>query len=221
MTTRATIRTLLIVGGALMTWAATPARAGAQDVFKRIKDQTAKRLQERRAKIDSTMMKTAGTTVDSALAKSGRGADAVVIKAGDVANSAIATTERGVKSIIGGSDPVLDVASRLAGGRAVFEEIRFAEGSDQIDPASAAVLKQLAAALAAAPGPFLIEAHTEAVPPPGDAQSLSQRRASAVKAQLAANGAPADRLLAIGYGATRPNANDPKANARIEIARAQ
>jgi outer membrane protein OmpA-like peptidoglycan-associated protein len=218
----ATSRWLLAAAAVLAAWSAAPAPAHAQSILKRIKDQTVKRVEERKAKLDSVVVTTAGGTVDSALAKSGRGADAVVNKVGDVANTAIATTEQGVKNVVGGkTDPVKEIAGRLASGRAVFEDVRFAAGADQLDPAAAEVLKHLAAAIVATPGTFLIEAHTDPIPPPGDAQALSQRRATAVKAQLAANGVPAERLLAVGYGATRPNAANPQANARIEVVRAQ
>jgi outer membrane protein OmpA-like peptidoglycan-associated protein len=211
----------LLAGAALVAWAAAPVPAQGQSIMKRIKDQTLKRAEERKAKLDSAVVKTANGAVDSALTKSGRGADAVVTRAGNVANSAIAATEQRVKEVVGGADPARDVAAKLSGGRAVFEDIRFTSGADQIEPASADVLKHLAAAIVATPGTFLIEAHTDPVAPPGDAQALSQRRAAAVKAQLAASGVPAERLLAVGYGATRPNAANPQAHARIEVVRAQ
>jgi outer membrane protein OmpA-like peptidoglycan-associated protein len=218
----ATSRALLVAAALLATWSATPAPAQAQSILKRIKDQTTKRVEDRRAKLDSAVMKTTGGAVDSALAKSGRGADAVVTRVGDVANTAISTTEQGVKRAVGvGSDPGKELATKLAGGRAVLDDIRFTAGSDQLDPASTAVVTHLAAAIVATPGVYLIEAHTDPLPPPGDAQALSQRRAAAVKSQLVAAGVPAERLLAVGYGATRPNAANPQANARIEIARAQ
>ena len=60
---------------------------------------------------------------------------------------------------------------------------------------------------------------------PAAAQALSEQRAKAVKARLVAGGVPAARLLAVGYGATRPaegNANgNANGNARIELTRAQ
>ena len=217
----ATSRALLAGAALLAVGSAAPEPAQAQSILKRIKDQTTKRVEDRRAKLDSTVMTTTGGAVDSALAKSGRGADAVVTKAGDVANTAISTTEKGVKSVVGASDPAHEMATRLASGRAVLEDIRFVQGADQLDPSCADVLKQLAAAIVATPGTYLIEGHTDPLPPPGDAQALSQRRAAAVKTQLVANGVPGDRLLAVGYGATRPNAANPQANARIEVARAQ
>ena len=211
----------LLAGAALVAWATAPVPAHGQGILKRIKDQTLKRVEERKAKIDSVVVKTANGAVDSALTKSGRGADAVVTKVGNVANSAISATEQGVKNVVTGSDPARDVAAKLAGGRAVFDDIRFAPGGDQPEPGSARVLEHLAAAIVATPGMFLIEAHTDPASSPGDAQALSQRRAAAVKAKLAASGVPADRLIAVGYGATRPNAADPQAHARIEVVRAQ
>ena len=213
----------LLAGAALIGASSVlPAPAQAQSILKRIKDQTMKRVEERRAKLDSTVMKTTGGAVDSAVAKSGRGADAVVTKVGNVANTAIATAEQGVKNVVGaGSDPAKEMAAKLTAGRAVFEDVRFATGADQLDPSAAEVLTHLAAAIVATPGTFLIEAHTDPIAPPGDAQALSQRRATAVKTQLAANGVPAERLLAVGYGATRPNAANAQANARIEVVRAQ
>jgi outer membrane protein OmpA-like peptidoglycan-associated protein len=217
---RATSRWLL-AAAALIAWSAAPMTAQGQGVLKRIKDQTTKRLEERKAKLDSVVIKTANGAVDSAVTKTGRGADAVVTKAGDVANSAISATEQRVKNVVGGGDPARDVAAKLAAGRGVFDDIRFVTGAEQLDPSSTEVLKHLAAAIVATPGTFLIEAHTDPIPPPGDAQALSQRRAAAVKAQLAASGVPADRLLAVGYGATRPNAANPQAHARIEVVRAQ
>lgn len=213
----------LLAGAALVAaGSTTPEPAHAQSILKRIKDQTTKRIEERKSKLDSVVVTTTGGAVDSALTKSGRGADAVVTKAGNLANTAISATEKGVKNIVGaGSDPSKDIAGRLTSGRAVFEDVRFATGADQLDPSATEVLKHLAAAIVATPGTFLIEAHTDPIAPPGDAQALSQRRATAVKTQLAANGVPAERLLAVGYGATRPNAANPQANARIEVVRAQ
>ncbi|HEU4721890.1 MAG TPA: OmpA family protein [Gemmatimonadaceae bacterium] len=216
----ATSRRLLAGAAIIAAWSAAPGPAHAQSILKRIKDQTVKRVEDRKAKLDSTVMKTTGGAVDSALAKSGRGADAVVAKAGDVANTAISATENTVKQAVV-NDPVGELAGRLAKGRAVLDDVRFVAGADQLDPSAAESLKRLAAAIVATPGTYLIEVHTDALPPPGDAQSLSQRRAAAVKAQLAANGVPAERLLAVGYGATRPNAANPQANARIEVVRAQ
>lgn len=121
--------------------------------------------------------------------------------------------------------PALDqhtaaLAQQLAQGRLVLREIRFAPGSDRIDQSSATVLRDLAQALIENAGVFLIEGHTDAGSDGGSAQLLSERRAVAVKARLVSEGVAAGRLLAVGYGASRPR-RDGRHNARIEVTRVQ
>ncbi len=113
------------------------------------------------------------------------------------------------------------LAEQLGRGRVVLREIRFAPGSDRINQSSIAVLRELAQALVASSGVFLIEGHTDAAPDAGSAQLLSERRAVAVKARLVSEGVAAGRLLAVGYGASRPAGTDHKHNARIEVTRVQ
>lgn len=199
----------------------TPGAAQGQSILKRVKAQAAKRVAEGRAKIDSTVMKTTGTAVDSAVSKTNRGADAAAGRVTSVANGALAATERGVTKAFGGSASKNDLATRLATGRVVLDDVRFLAGADQLDPSSEATLKSLAAALVATTGTFLIEGHIDASVDAALAQPLSQQRASAVKSRLVATGVPAERLLAVGYGATRPNSANPQASARIEVVRAQ
>jgi outer membrane protein OmpA-like peptidoglycan-associated protein len=202
--------------------AVVPARAEAQDLLKKIRDQAVKRVEERKAKVDSAVVKTAAGAVDSTLEKTGRGADAVVSKVGGVAEGAITRTERGVRSALTRDDDSAELlAAQLATGHAVVREIRFAANSDQLVESAVAELKRLAKALAATPGTFLIEGHTDSLDTPETARALSERRASAVKAHLVAEGVPAARLLAVGYGAARPAADGGAGNARIELTRAQ
>ncbi len=113
------------------------------------------------------------------------------------------------------------LAQQLAQGRLVLREIRFAPGSDRIDQSSATVLRDLAQALIENAGVFLIEGHTDAGSDGGSAQLLSERRAVAVKARLVSEGVAAGRLLAVGYGASRPRRDDGRHNARIEVTRVQ
>jgi outer membrane protein OmpA-like peptidoglycan-associated protein len=113
------------------------------------------------------------------------------------------------------------LAEQLSQGRVVLREIRFASGSDRIEPASDVVLHELAGALAASPGVFLIEGHTDALRDAEFAQHLSEQRAVAVKARLVSEGVAAGRLLAVGYGASRPARMDRRHNARIEVTRVQ
>ena len=113
------------------------------------------------------------------------------------------------------------LAQQLAQGRLVLREIRFAPGSDRIDQSAATVLRDLAQALIENAGVFLIEGHTDASPDAASAQLLSERRAVAVKARLVSEGVAAGRLLAVGYGASRPRRDDGRHNARIEVTRVQ
>ena len=113
------------------------------------------------------------------------------------------------------------LAQQLAQGRLVLREIRFAPGSDRIDQSAATVLRDLAQALIENAGVFLIEGHTDASPDAASSQLLSERRAVAVKARLVSEGVAAGRLLAVGYGASRPHRDDGRHNARIEVTRVQ
>jgi outer membrane protein OmpA-like peptidoglycan-associated protein len=110
---------------------------------------------------------------------------------------------------------------RLGRGRVVLHEIRFAPGSDRISESSSAPLRELAQALVANPGVYLIESHTNPSSDAESAQLLSERRAAAVKAWLVSEGVAAGRLLAVGYGSSRPGRSRDERNARIEVTRVQ
>ena len=110
-----------------------------------------------------------------------------------------------------------ELARKLATGRVMVDGLVFIGATDTLEANSEATLNRLAGALAATPGTFLVEAH---VPPSGDVfadQSLTDRRAAAVRAALIAAGVPASRLFAMGFGATR-SANAAQ-RARIELSR--
>lgn len=120
-----------------------------------------------------------------------------------------------------GHHPTGRLAEQLSQGRVTLREIRFAPGSDRIDESSEAVLRELARALVASAGVFIIEGHTDATHDSASAQRLSEQRAVAVKARLVSEGVAAGRLLAVGYGASRPARPDGRRNARIEVTRVQ
>jgi outer membrane protein OmpA-like peptidoglycan-associated protein len=113
------------------------------------------------------------------------------------------------------------LAEQLGRGRVVLREIHFSPGSDRIDPSSDGLLRELAGALVASAGVFLIEGHTDAMKDAALAQQLSEQRAVAVKARLVSEGVAAGRLLAVGYGASRAAHTDRRHNARIEVTRVQ
>jgi Outer membrane protein and related peptidoglycan-associated (lipo)proteins len=103
------------------------------------------------------------------------------------------------------------------------KEIRFATGATTIHADSDALLGQLAEALKACAGAKVeVAGHTDAQGDAGANLILSNGRAEAVVADLAARGVPADRLVAVGYGETQPKvATGPDdanpANRRIEF----
>ena len=62
---------------------------------------------------------------------------------------------------------------------------------------------------------LVLEGHTDSTGKDDYNQDLSERRAAAVKAKLAADyGISADRISAVGYGESRPVANNATAEGR-------
>jgi outer membrane protein OmpA-like peptidoglycan-associated protein len=116
------------------------------------------------------------------------------------------------------------VAQQLAEtGRAVVRDIRFATNSAVILPESAAVLGQIAKVLREDPKlELIIEGHTDSV---GGAEAnldLSRRRADAVKRWLAdKEGVSEVRLTTVGYGLTRPVADNASENGRAQNRRVE
>ncbi len=124
------------------------------------------------------------------------------------------------------TDPVSDCADpappRLGCG-SVIQGITFDFDSDVIRPESAPVLAELARGLQAeASATVLIEGHTSSEGEAAYNQTLSERRAIAVVADLVARGVEAGRLSAAGAGEARPVAsNDDECgramNRRVEV----
>jgi OmpA-OmpF porin, OOP family len=102
--------------------------------------------------------------------------------------------------------------------------INFATGRAEIEAASLPLVASLAKALSACAGTRVeVSGHTDATGSAASNQTLSQARAQAVADLLAKDGVPADRLIARGYGSSKPVAEgrSPVANAanrRIEFA---
>lgn len=112
----------------------------------------------------------------------------------------------------------------VADGRVALQGIYFDTGSDRIRPESSGQLKQIADMLAEHPDLKLtIEGHTDNVGDAAGNQSLSERRAAAVKATLATQfKVDASRLTSKGFGATKPVAPNTtpegrQQNRRVEL----
>ncbi len=100
--------------------------------------------------------------------------------------------------------------------------IQFAPASAEISASSDILLDAIASRVRACPGTLRIEGHTDSTADSAFNADLSLRRAEAVREQLIARNVPAGRLIAEGFGETRPVASndtvDGRArNRRIEV----
>ncbi|MCA8893473.1 MAG: OmpA family protein, partial [Hyphomonas sp.] len=100
--------------------------------------------------------------------------------------------------------------------------IEFDSSSAVIDASSSALLDAVAAAVKTCPGTLRIEGHTDSTGPEDENEVLSRNRALAVRNALVAREVDPERLIAEGYGASRPVAGNttPEGrarNRRIEI----
>lgn len=100
--------------------------------------------------------------------------------------------------------------------------IEFDPGSDRIASSKAALLDLTARAAADCPGTLRVEGHTDTTGGAAINESLSRRRAEAVRAALIQRGVTPDRIIAVGYGPAKPvgdNATEEgrALNRRIEI----
>ena len=107
----------------------------------------------------------------------------------------------------------------------ILEGVNFITDSAELTPESKAILDRTAASLKAWPEVRVeIGGHTDSVADAAYNLELSQRRAETVRAYLIHEGIHAGRLVAKGYGMTRPIApNDTEAgrarNRRVELTR--
>jgi len=91
--------------------------------------------------------------------------------------------------------------------------ILFDTGKDVLKPAAKESLSKAAATLKNSETTIIIQGHTDSTGTDAINQPLSERRADHVRDYLAANGVPASRMSAIGYGSSRPAVpNDSDAN---------
>lgn len=200
--------------------AATPLAADGQGVLKRIKEDAAKKAAERKAKAEENAVGTASRMTDSTLEKTGRGVDATVNKVGTVVDTAMNKTERGITNAVSGGGPDKIATDLADDGRAIVRELKWAADGAELAPDANAVVKRIAKALKATDKIYLVEVHTDAGADAAASQALSDQRAAALKAKLVAEGVPAGRLFAMGFGGTRAP-TDGGVAARIELAKMQ
>lgn len=138
---------------------------------------------------------------------------AILVASTVVSSSALAQAGARENRPLISSDSASRLAAAIASGRLIVRDIRFRAGTAMLDSSSTGTLLALAAALRMTTGTYLVESHTSPAP---DAQSLSDRRAAAVRTWLLAAGVDPARLYAAGFGATHPR---PPPRDRIEISR--
>jgi outer membrane protein OmpA-like peptidoglycan-associated protein len=111
----------------------------------------------------------------------------------------------------------------VADGHVVTQGILFDTGSERLRPESTPTLKEIGSMLSEHPELKLrIDGHTDDVGQAAANQTLSERRAAAVKAWLVAQGVDPKRLEARGFGQTKPaTRNDTpegrQNNRRVEL----
>lgn len=103
--------------------------------------------------------------------------------------------------------------------RATFKsEAYFDYDSAQLKPGAYPELRRIAGVLNRYPQTTIeVGGHTDSRGTEEYNQSLSKRRADAVKNELILNGVSAQRIRAVGYGESRPISSDHSMNRRVEI----
>jgi OmpA-OmpF porin, OOP family len=94
----------------------------------------------------------------------------------------------------------------------------FETGSDKLSPESDAVLEHVQKYMEATPNVTLlrIEGHTDNVGKPADNEVLSEKRAMAVARWLVAKNVACKRLLPVGFGDTKPIADNNTEEGRAQ-----
>jgi outer membrane protein OmpA-like peptidoglycan-associated protein len=119
---------------------------------------------------------------------------------------------------------VRGAAHSEAGGLVLtLGDVVFDAGKASLQPSATTAIDRLAQLLGVYPERSVrIEGHTDSLGDDAANQQLSERRAAAVRDALLARGVAAERIAAVGYGETRPIADNGsesgrQKNRRIEI----
>ncbi len=102
------------------------------------------------------------------------------------------------------------------------ENITFDTNRADVKPQFQPVLSQLAQSIQQYPGTVVqIEGHTDSTGAAAYNQTLSENRANAVRSYLVQRGVEPARLVAVGYGASRPVASNATAAGRAQNRRVE
>ena len=104
----------------------------------------------------------------------------------------------------------------------VFDNLNFDTDTTNLTPASRQTVTDLIAILKACPASQLqLAGHTDNTGDAAANQTLSERRAVAIKDLLVAGGVAADRLTTVGYGETKPIASNDTAEGKARNRRTE
>ena len=99
--------------------------------------------------------------------------------------------------------------------------VLFESGKAELLPGAQDQLSRVATFLKSSPRPVLIEGYTDSRGSAQANQALSERRARAVSDYLTSQGVPADRISAVGKGASSPIASNASADGRAQNRRVE
>ena len=115
-----------------------------------------------------------------------------------------------------------DIFSALNSAGRVALYINFDTGKASIKSESQTIVNQIATMLKANPGlRITVEGHTDNVGDPKSNQTLSEQRASAVVSAIVQQGIDAKRLTAVGYGSSKPVADNRTEEGRAKNRRVE
>ena len=122
-----------------------------------------------------------------------------------------------------GCPDVVPTRAQLAKGRIeIKEQVQFQRGKQVVDASSHALLRDVAAILRGLPAQHVeVQGHTDDRGDPRRNLALSQQRADAVREFLIQEGIAGARILAKGYGSTRPRVSNRTAQGRAENRRVE
>jgi outer membrane protein OmpA-like peptidoglycan-associated protein len=135
----------------------------------------------------------------------------------------VAETINGVKDDDGCPDVGASAVAIVGDHVELKGVVRFRSGSATLEPSALPLLKQVASVLKAAASLSIeIQGHTDDVGSALKNVRLSQKRAEAIRAVLVKAGVAQSRLVAKGYGPTRPRASNStpagrEQNRRVEF----
>ena len=118
--------------------------AGAQSVFKRIKENAKQKVADRKSETKDRIVQASGEPVDSALAKTVEPVDSIISKSASGVAVAVSRKADGLATAFRDQDSFADeIGAALDAGRVILPDITFHHGTAVLDPASDPALAAL------------------------------------------------------------------------------